>query len=65
MQRIECACATCRGNNGGEALAAIIPDALYRKLRGSFHGTVWSAHEPGPLGDAVRAATGIKPDGAR
>lgn len=60
MIRIECACATCRGNNGGEPLAARIPEALHRKLRGDFHGTVWTAHEPGVLGAAVRAAAGIQ-----
>lgn len=60
MQRIECACSTCRANNGGEPLAALIPDALYLELDGIHHGTVWSAHEPGAIGEAVRRATGVK-----
>lgn len=58
--RIECACKTCKSNNGGEKLAAVIPAALHAKLKGSFHGTVWTAHEPGALGAAVRAAAGIQ-----
>ena len=60
MIRVQCACKTCKGNNNGQPLAALIPADLHAKLRGKFHGTVWTAHEPGSLGAMVRAAAGIQ-----
>ena len=60
MTRIECNCKTCKANNGGQPLAALVPDALFKKLGGDFHGTVYSANDPSVVGAAVRNATGIK-----
>lgn len=60
MIRIECSCKTCKGNNHGKPLAALVPAALHAKLRGDFHGTVYSANDPSIVGVAVRNATGIK-----
>jgi hypothetical protein len=60
MTKITCKCRTCKGNNNGQPLSALIPEALAAKIGKDIHGTVWTAHEPGPLGAAVRAAAGIK-----
>lgn len=60
MIRIECACKICKNNNHGKKLAARVPAALHAKLKGKFHGTVYSAHDPSIVGVAVRAATGIE-----
>jgi hypothetical protein len=62
MIRIECKCKTCRGNNDGQPLAALITEKLHSALGGkNFHGTVWTAHDPSPVGAAVRKATGVQP----
>lgn len=61
MIRVECKCKICKGNNNGQPLAALIPDALYKRLGGKgFHGTVYSANDPSVVGAAVRNATGIQ-----
>lgn len=62
MQRVECGCHVCRGNNGGSPLAALVPPALAEKAKGAKgrHGLVYSANDPSVVGEAVRKQTGLR-----
>jgi hypothetical protein len=64
MTRIACSCDTCKTNaakiGATFPLKADVPDALAKKVKNP-HGLVYDAHNPGAIGDVMRARLGLVP----